>query len=279
MPLPLPPATAVALAALTADRTHGAAELAREAARIAAEFFDRTPDAATARAFVRALAAAQPTMASLLNLANLLALAWQADAFPAGEAAAAPAHRAAVVARAYPEAAAQALRATLAKARAALGDALLLATISHSSTVLALCTALKPCEVLVARSLPGGEGAATAAALRAQGHAARLVEDDALPPEWGAAQFIAGVDALGDGWFANKVGTAQLGGAARAMWLLATPDKRLPPGLAHWWRCGPLFERAPLGTARVVGAKAEPEPVPEPATGDASATAAWLAEG
>lgn len=106
MPLSLPPATAAALAALTADRTHGAAELAREAARIAAEFFDRVPDAATARAFVRALAAAQPTMASLLNLANRLALAWQEGATPTGEAAAAPAHRAAAVARAYPEAAA-----------------------------------------------------------------------------------------------------------------------------------------------------------------------------
>ncbi len=277
--MPLPPATADALAALAADRTHGAAELAREAARIAAGFFDRAPAALAAREFVRTLATAQPTMASLLNLANRLALAWQADATPAGDAAVAPAQRAAAVARAHLGEAARALRATLAAARAALGEAPLLATISRSSTVLALCATLKPREVLVARSLPGGEGADTAAALCAQGHAARVVEDDALPPEWSAAQFIAGVDALGDGWFANKVGTARLGGAARAIWLLATPDKRLPPGLAHWWRCGPLFERAPLGTARVVGAKAEPEPVPEPATGDASATAAWLAEG
>ncbi len=91
-------------------------------------------------------------------------------------------------------------------------------------------------DVTCTRAMPIGEGAEMAADLRALGFRVELIDDDAaievLP---GMDLVLAGADAIGPTQVINKVGTAVLAGAARAVgvpfYLVAATDKILPEEL------------------------------------------------
>lgn len=89
-------------------------------------------------------------------------------------------------------------------------------TLSRSSTVSEVLRRLprrrRPTEVVVLRSLPGGEGADMARELKAHGLNARMVEDDDLEVALGpSAVVLVGADTLyADGTLVHKVGTRRV---------------------------------------------------------------------
>ena len=166
------------------DRDHGAAELAAWAA-----------DAVGAGADAESVAALRPSMASVVAAArsaggvapsgrplifmngSLQPPGVSFEGFGVGAAPPVPVEDVKARLAASAEGAAAALACKLE----GMGT---VATLSRSSTVLR-CLALLGAEgvrlrVLAGRSLPGGEGAATAAAAEAAGHAAELLDDEAL---------------------------------------------------------------------------------------------------
>lgn len=91
------------------------------------------------------------------------------------------------------------------------------ATISYSSSVESVLTAVKPVRVVVFESRPGGEGAILAANLRVAGLEARLLPDTMMPHGLDIVDYIlVGADAVTmDACLYNKVGTLQLAIIAR----------------------------------------------------------------
>jgi translation initiation factor 2B subunit (eIF-2B alpha/beta/delta family) len=89
-------------------------------------------------------------------------------------------------------------------------------TLSYSATVLAALRHIGG-RVVAAESLPGGEGARTAASLRAARTTATLVPDATLG-QWAAAAdaVVFGADAVTRRGVINKVGSRLLGLAAKA---------------------------------------------------------------
>jgi translation initiation factor 2B subunit (eIF-2B alpha/beta/delta family) len=225
------PALDVAIAAIIADHEHGASYLARQAALAlaaasapgAAAQLDAASHLAMLHAAARRLATARPSMAALANTAALIWLA----AAQAGERGAREDDQLAAL---HEEAAR--LGALWGAAAHAIGQAAIpllkgtLYTISRSGTVEAVLTRLAhecaaadlPRKIIVAHSLPGGEGIAAAEALAAVGWHATLVADAAcglFVPE--AAAVVCGADSVrADGSVVNKVGTLPLALAARA---------------------------------------------------------------
>ncbi len=217
---------------LIADREHGSGFLAERLLDLMAAL----PAAAGAAAAAR-VAAAFPAMASLEYLAA------------AAESAADPLRDWAERLRAEHEAG---LRAVVAAAAAALADADTIATLSHSSTVLAVARELPGRRWLVGESLPGGEGRLAAAALSALrdsdgepvAESVDLLADAELPAAIaasggatgpGVAAVLLGADAVSAAGDAlNKIGSAALAATASAAGIpvivAADPWKRLPAG-------------------------------------------------
>lgn len=217
-------------AVLVADREHGAGYLAERLLDLAAAL----PRAEAAAAAARA-AAAFPAMAPLKFLAAELARSEEAAA--------------ATVARLRDERR-RGIERVIAGAVAALAGARTVATLSRSSTVLAVAAAVPGLRWLVSESLPGGEGremaaeigaarrpsANEAAGADAAASAAEVISDADLialfaadPPD----AVLLGADAVTpDGGVVNKTGSAALAAAAksagRPVLVAADPWKRLP---------------------------------------------------
>jgi translation initiation factor 2B subunit (eIF-2B alpha/beta/delta family) len=90
-------------------------------------------------------------------------------------------------------------------------------TISYSGTVMSSLLSLpKDIEIMVAESLPMGEGATTCRKLMAAGHRATLFRDSMVPSEVGKADLVlAGADGVCPEGVVNKVGTRSMALAAR----------------------------------------------------------------
>jgi methylthioribose-1-phosphate isomerase len=252
-------ALARALRALGRDRRSGATALGRRAARLLA---------AAARADGRSLArwrrdvrrvglavvTAQPAMASLVIVVDA---AFRAAERAADVATGARAVRAAVRRAAGDPGALAAIGTRLGVIAPRRGRWV---TLSWSESVLRALVAARPREVVVAESLPGGEGRRLARRLRARGVAAAAVADlRAVACAATADAVMVGADAVTPDAVWNKVGTHALALAARAAAkpvYVVTPSNRLvPAALASRIadRPGGLFEATPLGlVSRVV---------------------------
>lgn len=236
-----------------ADRSSGAAEIARRAALTLAAL-----PASDLLEAVRILVSGHPSMAPLWRLGAAVLTA--AD------------HR---------EAALRFARDLLGEREAVAEQAARLldgpvVTLSWSSTlVAALAHAGVP--TACARSEPGGEGEKTAAYLAKRGVAAELVEDDeALRLAGSGRTVVVGADAVGPGGVVNKVLTRSLAEAARRSggrsYALAGSSKLIGTDLPS----PPPFERTPLSLLIVVtglgplddaASAARRHPIPEPLTG------------
>jgi ribose 1,5-bisphosphate isomerase len=227
--LRLPAALARGIAAITADREHGASWLARRGAALLADASapagarDPARRLAQLQVGARQLAHARPSMAAVANTAARIWLA-AADAQAAGAEAA--------QALAALHAGAARLAGLWDDAARAIGDAAIpelagtLYTHSRSGTVEQVLTRLaaeraryaQPAEIVVSVSYPGFEGRAAARALAQAGWSVTLVVDaacGAFVPR--CAAVVCGADSvLADGRVVNKVGTYPLALVARA---------------------------------------------------------------
>lgn len=174
------------------ERRSGAAELAREAVAILAAARARGVPAGALTRLRRRLAAAHPTMASVWNAVH------------------------ASDPRAFLRAQTVAWRRAARNARRALPRGGTIVTLSYSSTVLATLERRRG-RVIVAQSLPGGEGERMARALRRRGARATTVPDATLAAWVAEADaVIFGADAVTRRGVINKVGSRLLALAAKA---------------------------------------------------------------
>jgi translation initiation factor 2B subunit (eIF-2B alpha/beta/delta family) len=263
------------VAALHADTTAGAAEIAVRAARLLASAAREIP-AADATAFAEALTGltlrildAQPVMAPLVALAREVVGTLGA---PSSGGPGAHEHRdpaspsrlaalrsgAAEAAGAFAESLPRRQGAVAAEAALhLLGMEGALLTLSRSSTVeRALVEAARrrasagpapryPLEVVCLESRPGLEGRTLAEALAGAGARVTLAVDAALESLIGGCDaLLLGADSIGDAGFVNKIGSAAAAHAARRhaapVIVLADTTKLLPPGFPQ-----PLGENRP----------------------------------
>lgn len=229
------------LRALAGEHRAGAAEIAHRAVELLEEFCrqERADDPRLPYALgelAEATLTVQPSMASLLNLANLIQLAAEQDARPLRSLRAAlerfRRHQQATV-----------KIAKLFAARSRRHRTVL--TYSYSSTVLAALTAAaRPGRdgtshlqrVILSESRPLYEGRLLAERLTEQGIAVTLVIDAALREHVAAADaLVVGADTVLERAYVNKVGTRLLQEQARAarkpFFVLADTAKFLPPAL------------------------------------------------
>jgi translation initiation factor 2B subunit (eIF-2B alpha/beta/delta family) len=198
------------LGAFERNRRSGAAELAREAVAILQAARARSANAATLNRLRRRLARAHPTMAAVWNAAH----------------AAEP--------REFLKAIAVAWRRAARNARRLLPSSGTVVTLSYSSTVVAALQRRRG-QVIVAESLPGGEGERMARALRRRGTRA-IVVPDATVAAWvtEADAVVFGADAVTRRGVINKVGSRLLALAARAercpCYVVADTSKFALPG-------------------------------------------------
>ncbi len=240
---------------LAADRTHGASELQRRAVvslrSLVREGPPKLGDAEVAwlLQWCRGMRAAQPSMGGLVRLADEVSSWVQEEG---------------------PEPSRRGLRALLSGKERELsreiGDLVRFAarhfpvravvvTLSRSSTVSEVLCRLplrcRPTEVVVLRSLPGGEGADMARELRAHGLNARVVEDDDLEGALGpSAVVLVGADTLyADGTLVHKVGTRRVARTAHRRgvpFIAMVPSSRvLPCRPRRGRRRPPLFDETP----------------------------------
>ena len=243
--------------ALAHDHRSGAAEIAARAATILIEFARRSgqPDPRLAYRLpelAEALHTAQPSMASLINLANLI-------------------QRAAEQNRISP----RKLQTTLEHFRRGLDRATnqiarlfarrlrrqtTVLSYSYSSTVLAaLLTARKKmARVFCSESRPLLEGRTLAQKLAAAGVPVTFLADAALPARLAESDLVVvGADAVLETAYVNKVGTRllqeQARGAGKPFYLLADTSKFLPPALARFFRieAKPAAELWPHAPAQI----------------------------
>ena len=248
--------TVAELGALGADRRSGAAEIADRAAALLEAFCRgqraRDPQLPYAlSALAEATLAAHPAMAPLLNLANRIQLAAEAD----GRALLAL-RRLLAGYRRERQQAAKAIARRFARHLPRRATAL---TYSYSSTVLAALAAARSrlARVIVSEGRPGYEGRVVAERLARMRIGVTLVIDAALSEQVEAADLVVvGADAVLARAYVNKVGTRQLQEQARArrkpFYILADTSKFLPAGLAGFHRLeaapgGELWRDAPAG--------------------------------
>ena len=113
------------------------------------------------------------------------------------------------------------------------GTVLIHSASSTVRTVLEMARDHLEFDVVCTRAMPIGEGAEMAAELRAGGFDVELIDDEvAIEVLAGMDVVLAGAEAIGPSQVINKVGTAVLAGAAKAIgvpfYLLAATDKILP---------------------------------------------------
>ena len=230
LPTRLPASLRRGIAAIAADREHGASWLARRGAALLAEASTSCKERAAPRRLTQLhaaawqLAAARPSMAAVANTAARIWLA-AADAGAAGAST--------IEALAALHAEAEHLATLWDDAARAIGDAAIpalagrLYTHSRSGTVERVLSRLaaertqsgQPAEIVVSVSYPGFEGRAAAAALAEAGWSVTLVADAACGVFVSqVAAVVCGADSvLGDGRVVNKVGTYPLALVARAV--------------------------------------------------------------
>ncbi len=181
-----------AVARFEQDRSSGSSELARTAARLLAAARQAGLRGGDLERLAARLARAHPTMAAVWNVLHA----------PDAERLARHMGR-------------QARRAAR-HARQLLPSGGLVVTISYSATVIEALRG-SSCRVIVAQSLPGGEGERTAERLNANGRWAAVMPD-ATMGQWIAAAdaVLLGADAVTPRGIVNKVGSRLLALAARA---------------------------------------------------------------
>lgn len=113
------------------------------------------------------------------------------------------------------------------------GTVLIHSASSTVRTVLEMARDHVDFDVVCTRAMPVGEGMEMAAELRAGGFDVELIDDEvAIEVLAGMDVVLAGADAIGPSQVINKVGTAVLAGAAKAIgvpfYLLAATNKILP---------------------------------------------------
>lgn len=113
------------------------------------------------------------------------------------------------------------------------GTVLIHSASSTVRTVLEMARDHVDFDVVCTRAMPVGEGMEMAAELRAGGFEVELIDDEvAIEVLPGMDVVLAGADAIGPSQVINKVGTAVLAGAAKAIgvpfYLLAATNKILP---------------------------------------------------
>lgn len=113
------------------------------------------------------------------------------------------------------------------------GTVLIHSASSTVRTVLELARDRTDFDVVCTRAMPIGEGIAMAAELREAGFDVELIDDEfAIEVLPGMDVVMAGADAIGPAQVINKVGTAVLAGAAKAIgvsfYLVAATEKILP---------------------------------------------------
>ncbi len=201
---------------ISRDRTSGASELGiRAAGVLASAAAHELPETAAA------IRTAQPAMASVHNAARA-ALRGRLSQFM------------------------EAVRSAQAEINRIAGELFAsrcVLTHSRSSSVIAALLAAKPARVICTRSLPGGEGEATAAELRGD-----VIADAAIWKFMQSVQAVAlGADAVTPYAVVNKVGTAVVALAARERgvpcFVLCGPEKMVED---EWEpEPGELFEATP----------------------------------
>lgn len=116
------------------------------------------------------------------------------------------------------------------------GTVLIHSASSTVRTVLEMARTRMDFDVVCTRAMPVGEGMEMAAELRLGGFDVELIDDDvAIEVLPGMDVVLAGADAIGPAQVINKVGTAVLAGAAKAIgvpfYLMAATNKILPEAL------------------------------------------------
>jgi translation initiation factor 2B subunit (eIF-2B alpha/beta/delta family) len=234
---PIPPAFRSALARIRADRTRGAGELVRAAARALGRVpwsaQARSPEAldAAARAVARALLEAQPQMAPFYHLANaVMRAARSGDLRDRAE-------RLRRVGPSFIEEADAYAEEAAARAAGLVPDGAVVLTYSRSGSVLAAlrraAAAGSRWTVRVSEARPQGEGRSVARAAARFRHRVEFFTDAGLfAAVDGATAVLLGADAVGTARFRNKVGTRALLCVAReagvTAYLVADPLKLLP---------------------------------------------------
>jgi translation initiation factor 2B subunit (eIF-2B alpha/beta/delta family) len=235
------------LRGLAADHRSGAAEIADRAAALLYEFCqaERSDDSRLPYALAElaeATLTAQPSLAPLLNLANLIQLAAEQDA-----------HTLRSLRKAVEKFRRQRQQATpkIAHHFAARSRRLrTVLTYSYSSTVLAALIAAARSgrggsghlqRVILSESRPLYEGRLLAERLAEKGIEVTLVIDAALREQVAAADaVVVGADTVLERAYVNRLGTALLQTQARTagkpFFVLADTAKFLPPALAPFHR-------------------------------------------
>jgi translation initiation factor 2B subunit (eIF-2B alpha/beta/delta family) len=210
-----------AIEAISGDRTHGAARLAREAAsvmaRAARETAAETPEqmVLSLREVARSLAAGQPDMAAVANAVGAVVLAARTAA--AGDV---PAVRRTAIAEARRIVAGWKanVRLIVRHAETVVPRGAVL-THSHSATVLAVLERLaeRGAPVIVTESRPLGEGRTATRLLADKGFSVSLIADAQAGVYVGhTAAVVVGADTVfADGTVVNKAGTLALALLAR----------------------------------------------------------------
>jgi translation initiation factor 2B subunit (eIF-2B alpha/beta/delta family) len=230
------------LRALASDHRSGAAEIADRAAALLAEYCrQERPDDPRLPYGLAELAettlTVQPSLAPLLNLANLVQRAAERDKNPLRRLAAELEKR-----RGQREQAKARIAREFARRARRYRRVL---TYSSSSTVLAALLAAHRAnpleEVVVSEGRPLNEGRLLAERLGAAGIPVTLTVDAALPARVETCDaVVVGTDAVFGDAYVNKVGTRILQEASRraakAFFVLADTGKLLPPALAAFHR-------------------------------------------
>jgi translation initiation factor eIF-2B subunit delta len=191
------------------DRKSGAAELAQTALTIMDEARHRDATPAQLDRLAQRLCRAHPTMASVWNAVHAPEPAAFARALRHG------------------------VRETVRAARRHLPARAEVLTLSYSSTVLAALSR-RDLRIVVAESLPGGEGRATARRLSRKGITARVVPDAMMAVAAHRVDCaVVGADAVTPDTVINKVGTRLLALACRdagiPCYVLADSSKTVSP--------------------------------------------------
>jgi translation initiation factor 2B subunit (eIF-2B alpha/beta/delta family) len=222
------------LDAIGRDRQSGAAELALRAASAVRTWLrrNRRPREPELLELARDLLGAQPSMASLLRLANEVALA--VDARDAASVLRRAATNFQTTLQAGSKKIGGLVRSGLPRKRESI-----LCTYSYSSTVLRAIRAArsKIWWVFCSEGRPGLEGRRTAAEIARMGISVGLTTDAALSLFLECADaLVIGADCVCAGGFRNKAGTCALVQAALAarkfVWVLTDTTKFLPGGLS-----------------------------------------------
>jgi translation initiation factor 2B subunit (eIF-2B alpha/beta/delta family) len=203
--------------AIRFNRTSGATELAREAAK-ALMAVAGGPRCELEQA-ARAVVLAQPAMASLFTLAN--SILWSTDPEAA--------------CRAFIQRLDESARRMAEQTAALVPAHATVLTHSFSASVLGALRLARPALVISTESLPGGEGRALAETLRREGIASEVIHDAALHASMPRARIaLVGADAVTSHAVTNKIGTALVALAARergvALYAVAGTEKLLPEG-------------------------------------------------